>query len=151
MQQRTWFYTLTEKLSDDRAHELMAAVDNFLGQWKSHGTPVAGTAALHYGQFLVLQAAPDGEMPSGCSRDSLNRGVSAVLQQHGLSYFDAGVIGWKQADGNLALMDFRSIKSLITSGQLTDNTIVLDNTLSNTDDLTKWEVLLKDTWMKKYL
>lgn len=129
----------------------MAEVNAFLGQWKSHGTPVAGTASLHHGQFLMLQAAPDGEMPSGCSRDSLNRGVDAILRQHGLTYHDAGMVAWQQPDGNMALASFRDLKALIQAGTLTADTLVLDNTLADSDDLERWQVPLQATWMKRYL
>ncbi|GAB4412640.1 MAG: hypothetical protein OHK0039_18780 [Bacteroidia bacterium] len=151
MQRYTWFFSLPTPLDAAQAATLQQDFDRFAAQWKSHGTPVEGMIGIRYGQFIVARAQPDSERPSGCSIDSLRRGIEQILQRHGLAWAEAAIVFYRDAGGAVQHADFRQIPTLVAAGTLTGDTIVFDHTLGQSDDLSQWELPLKQTWLKRYL
>ena len=150
MQRYTWIYSLSQPIDDAQTAYLQQAFGAFLGKWNSHGSPIAGEITLAYERFVIIQANPGEDRPSGCSIDSLKRTVEGILQQKGLSWVEASEVFYKVGE-EIRSIDFRELASKIQQGILGPETIVFDHTLSQSDDLSKWEVPLKDTWMKRFL
>lgn len=151
MQQFTWFFSLKEPLSPEMKEALSGSFAAFLNQWKSHGTPVDGMIDIRHDQFVIVQADPEVERPSGCSIDSLKRSVSTILTHHQLEWLEAGYVFFRNSAGDVQSVHFREIPSLVENGVLTEDTIVFDNSLAQSDDLSRWELPLKQTWLKRYL
>ena len=151
MTRYTWIYTLHADADSALADALQADFDLFLNQWKTHGTPVKGSIQVHHHRFIIVQADPADDRPSGCSIDSMRHAVEAILQKHHQSWLDNGKIAYRAADDSIQAIGFQQIGSLLESGELHPDAIVFDNTLSHTDDLANWELPLKQTWMKRYL
>lgn len=151
MQKYTWFFTLKEALSPAEAEQLNADFLTFLNQWKSHGTPVDGLITLKYNQFVIIQADPAQPRPSGCSIDSLRRSVEQILVHRQRQWVEPAYVAFKDAEGKVQLTHFQKIPELIAQGTLSAETTILDNTLSQSDDLSRWEVQLADSWLKRYL
>ncbi|MDX2250040.1 MAG: hypothetical protein SF052_24870 [Bacteroidia bacterium] len=150
MQQYTWFFALGQPLSSEKKKAVQHSFEQFLSQWKTHGTPVDGLVDLRYDRFVIVQADPSANRPSGCSIDSLKRGISAVLREEKLDWLDAGVVFYRDKEGLIRSVFFREIPDLVKSGELTPDSIVFDHSLDQSDDLSKWEVPLKNTWLKRY-
>lgn len=151
MQSNTWIFSLAQAVNDSVASDLSQDFGAFQAQWKSHGTPVSGLIALHHQRFVVIQSKADESRPSGCSIDSLRRGVTAILQQHRLEWLEGGEVFYRDVAGDIKMVHFQQIETLIEEGILLPETIVFDHSLSNSDDLGLWEVPLNQTWMKRFL
>ena len=151
MQLHTWFYSLSEELTDTQTAALNADFEAFLSQWKSHGVPVDGMIEIRHGQFIVIKSDASESRPSGCSIDSLKRSVMAILNKHGLDVLDAAHVFYRGADGKIIPIHFRELTALAKAGILHADTIVFDNSLGQSDDMSKWEMRLSDTWMKRVL
>lgn len=151
MQQYTWFFSLAQPIDAQQQAQLQADFDAFTAQWKSHGTPVSGLINLRYGQFVVVQASPDEARPSGCSIDSLKRGVEGILQRHALTWLDPAWVFYRDAQGEIKRTLFNQVPALLVSGEMHEDTVVFDHSLSQTDDLARWEVPMRDTWLSRYL
>lgn len=151
MQRYTWFFTLTEALDSATEQALAADFAQFAAQWKSHGTPVDGLIRIKHSRFIIAQSNPGDDRPSGCSIDSLKRGISQILHHHKLPTLDNAYVSYQAADGKVAVVHFQQIPALVTDGTLRADTLVFDHTLSQSDDLNKWEVSLKDTWLARFL
>lgn len=151
MQQYTWFFSLQKPLSSEKKKEVQHSFAHFLSQWKTHGTPVEGMVDLKYDQFVIVQADPAVSRPSGCSIDSLKRAITTILQQEQLDWMDAAMVSYRDSQGVIRSVNFREIPALVAAGELTPETIVFDNSLDQSDDLSKWEVPMKNTWLKRYL
>jgi len=151
MQQYTWIYSLNETLSAAQNEALLAQFQAFAQNWKSHGTPVEGTVTIHYQRFIIVQADMSSERPSGCSIDSMRRTVENTLKEQGIFYTDAAQIYYRNAQNEITSVHFREVSTLLEKGEMNENTIIFDSTLSNSDDLSKWEVPLGQTWLKRFL
>ena len=151
MQQYTWIYSLNDTLSAVQNEALTAQFQAFSQNWKSHGTPVEGTVNIHYQRFVIVQADMRSERPSGCSIDSMRKTVENVLKEQGFFYTDASQIHYRNAGNEIAFVSFREVVNLLANEEMNENTVIFDNTLSNSDDLNKWEVPLAQTWLKRFL
>lgn len=151
MQKNTWFYSLLTQLTTKQVADLQARFDVFTTNWKSHGTPVNGKISIQYNQFVVAQSDISDERPSGCSIDSMRKAIEMILKEEGLEWADSAKIFYKKRDNHIQLIDFRQIPQLLTTGELSAESVVFDHSLNNSDDLTLWERPMKETWLKRYL
>ena len=67
---RVWIYQSDRIFFMQEALEMEPMLQDFVAQWKSHGTPVKGYANLFFGRFIVLMADENATGVSGCSTDS---------------------------------------------------------------------------------
>ncbi|MEM7371738.1 MAG: hypothetical protein AAF587_24190 [Bacteroidota bacterium] len=151
MQAYTWFYSLATPLTASEEAALTADFAAFTQQWQSHGTPVNGLIQVKYKRFVIAQANPTTSRPSGCSIDSLKRGIEQILSQHQLPWLDAAYVFFRKDTDEIEAVHFKEIASLVQTGVLKAETTVFDHSLSHSDDLDKWEVPLKQTWIKRHL
>ncbi len=151
MQQYTWIYTLAEPVDKAKRQDLEKAFEMFLNKWQSHGRSVAGRIWIPYNRFVFIQANSGEDRPSGCSIDSLKHSVADILKHYHLPWLEAAYISYKDEGGNIHSIHFNEIEELIEQGKIHSDTIVFDHSLSNSDDLDRWEVPLSQTWMKRYL
>ncbi|MEZ4688135.1 MAG: hypothetical protein R3B47_19360 [Bacteroidia bacterium] len=151
MTTHTWIYTLSQNISAETRQALGAAFQAFLNAWKTHGTPVKGAISIQYDRFVIVQADPADDKPSGCSIDSMRHAVEEILQQARLQWLDNGQVAFRASSGEIETVPFQQVPSLLAEGRLNPETVVFDNSLSHTDDLAMWERPLAETWMKRYL
>lgn len=110
---------------------------------------VPGAHDVKYDRFIVVQAEPGST--SGCSIDSMNHGVDAILAKFGLEALPHNHIFYWNAAGELEQVDFREVKAAIEAGKMGPDTVVFDSSLGQEDDLKRWEVKLADSWMARFL
>jgi hypothetical protein len=151
MQAYTWFFSLSTPLSAEQEVALQADFANFANQWKSHGTPVEGLIQVKHKRFVIAQSNPVDSRPSGCSIDSLKRGIEQILRTHQLPQLDSSQVFYRDEAGEIQFTDFRSIPELVAQGKLQGDTLIFDHSLSQSDDLSKWEVPLAQSWLRRYL
>lgn len=151
MQSYTWFFSLKDELDPNTFQALKQDFDRFTAQWKTHGKPVDGLIQIRHKRFVIAQSNPGDDRPSGCSIDSLRRGIEEILQKHQLKTFDNGYVFFVGEEGDIQEVHFRELPDYVKGGRLSAHTMILDHTLSQTDDLNKWEAPLQSTWLKRYL
>src|SRR5215210_7938164 len=77
---RVWIYQSNRLFTLHEAFEIEEMLKSFVGNWRSHGTPVTGYANLFFGQFIVLIADETRSGVSGCSTDSSVRLIKDIGQ-----------------------------------------------------------------------
>lgn len=74
---RVWVFASDRELTGAAADTLLAAVDQFLSEWKAHGIPLRCAREWRDDRFLAIGVDVEAENASGCSIDGLFR----TLQQ----------------------------------------------------------------------
>ena len=151
MQKYTWFYSLRSKPDSITLGNLKRDFDAFLQQWHSHGNTIHGSIQILHDQFIVVRSSPSESRPSGCSIDSMKRAVNVILQNAGLECFDAGHVFYRTGSGEIRNIHFSEIGPAVQAGKLNSDTLVLDHSLGQSDDFSRWEAPLKDTWLARFL
>jgi hypothetical protein len=147
--QNIWIFQLTQVLEPSSEANLKRGLDQLMVDWKAHGTPVPGTYEIRYHRFVIVQSAPGAT--SGCSIDSMTHGVEDLLSTAGVKPLPHNNILYRNAAGEIELVDFREVGAAISAGKLGPDTIVFDMSLGQTQDLNRFEVRLADSWLKRYL
>ncbi len=144
----TWIFQLLEPLSLAQVEKINTETATFLNSWKAHGTPVPGSAEIRYNRFVVLKSQEG--TASGCSIDAMTREVGRILNEAGAKSAESGLIFYRDG-GEIKTVDFREVEKLIAGGMLHADTIIFENTLGHTNDLSRWELPLKETWLARFL
>lgn len=146
---RVWVYQSNRLFHLGEALEIETLLENFIGDWKTHGTPVKGFASLFFGQFIVLMADESIAQVSGCSTDSSVRLIKSIEERFKVNLFDrislAFVVNQKIQVLPMSQIEYALEKSFITS-----DTLFFDNTVANKHDLlNKWIIPVSTSWISK--
>ena len=150
---RVWMYTANRVLTDTECKAVQTALSAFRESWAAHGSPLRSESAILLNQVVVLAVDEEPQIATGCSIDAsvealrgLNEAAPTladldVLDRSWVVYKEEkGTPEWKRA----RLHDFWAMRK---AGTLTDDTQILDSTLTNLGALRKEGVKrLADSW-----
>lgn len=150
---RVWMYTTNRVLTDTECKAVQTALLAFRESWAAHGTPLRSASVILLNQVVVLAVDEEPQIATGCSIDAsvealrgLNKAAPTladldVLDRSWVVYKEEkDAPEWKRA----RLHDFWAMRK---AGTLTDDTLILDSTLTNLGALRKEGVKrLADSW-----
>ena len=90
-QSKVWIYQSSRLFSLQEALQIEDLLKEFVAGWKSHGTPVKGSAYLFFGQFIILMADERATGVSGCSTDSSVRLIKEIENKYFPSFRLTGI------------------------------------------------------------
>ncbi|MBI1342607.1 MAG: hypothetical protein GC171_06725 [Terrimonas sp.] len=148
---RVWVYQSNRLFTLSESLEIEDILNDFTGQWKSHGIPVKGAGYLFFGQFLVLLADESATGVSGCSTDSSVRMVKDIETRFGVNLFErtnlAFIIGNK-----VQLLPMNQLEYAIQHHFIDGNTLYFNNLVQTKQELEQnWIIPVKNSWLAKKL
>jgi hypothetical protein len=149
---KIWIFAANRKLSSSETSELLAKLDEYLANWKAHGAPVQAAKELRYDQFVIIAANPDVTAPSGCSIDDMTRAIKSLGEKFKVDFFGALKVFYREGD-DIIVTDRATFKSKSRAGEIDEETIVFDNSLTSLADFRagKWELPAGESWHKSML
>lgn len=146
-----WVYIASARLTDVQTNELQNLSDDFVGSWKSHGTPVRARYSCIDNQVLLFAADANYLSPSGCSLDSLSGHIKNLGNRFGIDFFGRlSVLVW-QPDHTLSNVPISAFKAGIQSGIYTPDTYIFDHSMHQCADLkSHTNIEAGHTWLKKF-
>lgn len=148
-QSRVWVYQSNRLFTMSEALEIEEMLKNFTNMWKSHGTPVRGSAYLLFGQFIILMADERATGVSGCSTDSSVRLIKDIEQQFGVNMFDRLSLAFVVKD-KVQLLPLSQLQYAFDNKFITTDTLYFNNLVQTKEELeTQWIIPLKDSWLAK--
>jgi len=147
-QSRAWIYQSSRRFTDAEAIIITDKIKGFVNQWTAHKEEVTGEGLLFYNRFIVLLADESQVGVSGCSVDSSVHFIRNIGQDFRTNFFDRWLIAYKLND-EVHTTPRAEFEKLVTSGKVTDETIVFNNLVQTKAELeAKWQVPFKDSWLK---
>lgn len=152
---RVWVYQANRPLSSADVSIIEQSLQPALNGWAAHGQPLLASARLVEDRFVVVAVDEDQALPSGCSIDASVRFVQQIGQQLGqagtqVDFMDRSA-AYRAADGSVQTLALPEIKTAVTDGRLTPDTLVFNTLIkSKAEFLTTWQVKATDTWLKRY-
>ena len=144
---RVWIYQASRLFMLSEALQIEEMLENFVKDWKSHGTPVKGYANLYYGQFIVLIADELATGVSGCSTDSSVRLIKDIEQRFGVAMFDRLNLAFFVKD-KVQMVPMSQLPYALENGFLNGESLYFNNTVQTKDELAeKWLIPLKESWL----
>lgn len=148
-QSRVWVYQSSRLFSLGEALDIEQLLEGFAAQWKSHGTPVKGSAHLFFGQFIVLLADETATGVSGCSTDSSVHLIKQIEQQYRVNMFDRTTLAFVIKD-KVQMLPLSQLQYAADNNFISPDTLYFNNTVQTKEELeNSWIIPVKDSWLSK--
>lgn len=145
---RVWIYQCNRMFTIGEALQLEDLLNEFVGSWQSHGTPVKGYGNLLFGQFIVLMADETATGVSGCSTDSSVRLMKKVEELFHVQLFDRQMLAFFVTD-KIQILPLAQLSYAIGNHYITGDTLYFNNLVQTKDDLlNKWMIPVKNSWLR---
>ncbi|WP_423148479.1 ABC transporter ATPase [Rubrolithibacter danxiaensis] len=143
---RVWIYQSDRALTALEEEKIAQILTSFTDEWQAHGQQLAATFEIRYHRFIILIVDENNAGASGCSIDSSVKLIKKIEKEFNLNLFDRFNIAYK-TEGAVKSCPREEFETLISSGIVTENTIVFNNLVQTFADLnSKWEIPFKDSW-----
>lgn len=146
---RVWIYQSSRLFAMGEALQIEDLLNEFVANWKSHGTPVKGFGTLLFGQFIVLMADENATGVSGCSTDSSVRLIKQIEELYKVQLFDRQLLAFQVKD-KIQLLPLPQLQHAIDNNFITADTFYFNNLVQTKEELeNKWMVPVKDSWLTR--
>jgi hypothetical protein len=144
-----WIYQSSRVFNTAEILQIKELLNNFLIDWKTHGTPVKGFGDLFFGQFIVIMADESATGVSGCSTDSSVRLIKQVEKDCEVELFDRQMLAFV-INEKIQLLPLSQINNAIETGLISANTLYFNNAiLTKKELLNHWIIPVKKSWLAK--
>ena len=148
---RVWIYQSDRIFFMQEALEMETMLQQFVIEWKSHGTPVKGYANLFFGRFIILMADENATGVSGCSTDSSVRLIKEIEKKYNVSLFDRQMLTFYIKE-KVEPLPLSQLKYAVENKFITADTLYFDNTVLTKETLeNNWIIPVKNTWLASKL
>lgn len=147
---RLWVFGAGDVLDEGHIRQLLSIVDEYLSQWRAHGTPLVCSRDFRDGRFLAIGVDEAATGASGCSIDGLFRTLQGAQSLLGTSLVGGGVMFYRDNSGIVQCVDRNRFVELVREGVVTLETHVFDLTI---DTVSRWresfEKRAAESWHKR--
>ena len=146
---RVWIYQSSRLFFISEALQIEEMLEEFVGNWKSHGTLVKGYANIIFGQFLVIMADETYTSVGGCSTDSSVKLVKEIEQKYNVQLFDRQTLAFVIKD-KVQLLPLSQLNYAASNEFINAETLYFNNTvLTKKALLNDWIIPIKQSWLSK--
>ena len=148
-QSKVWIYQSSRLFGMNEAFELEDMFNDFIGNWKSHGSPVKGYANLFYGQFIVLMADETATTVGGCSTDSSVHLIKEIEQKYKVDMFNRQNLAF-YINEKVQLLPLAHLNHALENGFITADTLYFNN-LADTKEalINNWLIPAGKSWLNR--
>ena len=151
MNERIWIYTLSNTLTSEQLVDFNNRCKNFVTSWTAHDVSLDASFELYKNRLLIFKVNEDKYNASGCSIDKQVRFVKELEQAFSVELLNRLLVAYEN-NNQVEVVKASQIKQLLDSKSIDENTLVFDNTISQSSELnTNWKQPLNKTWLLKYL
>lgn len=151
MKERIWIYTLSKELTNEQLVDFKNRCQCFVNDWTAHDVSLDASFDLYQNRLLIFKVNEDKYNASGCSIDKQLRFVKELEQAFSIELLNRLLVAYEN-NHQVEVVKASQIKELLTSNIINANTLVFDNTITESAQLAnKWKQPLQATWLSKYL
>ena len=146
---RLWVYSSENEFSPQQAQLLQNKMTQFLHEWTAHKRELMTGWQLQYNRFIMIAVDEAMMAASGCSIDTVVHHLKDVETMFGRNIINTNAkIFYRKKDKSIECISRPEFKQFVIDGDVTENTVVFNNTIQLLGDLRKglWEVPMKASW-----
>jgi hypothetical protein len=144
---RAWVFGADRSLDAPASEPLLQEVDQFLSQWKAHGSPLTVGRDWRYDRFLTVAVDQSTAGASGCSIDGLFRSLKALEPRLGASLVTSGLVFYRDEHGTIQSVDRDRFSALGAEGKIQSGTSVFDPTVTTLGEWrARFELEASQSW-----
>lgn len=149
---RVWVFAASDRVTGDRAAQLLTAVDEWLAEWKAHGEPLTSAREWRDDRFLVIGVDQSTAGASGCSIDALFRILQSFQRQLGTSLVGGGRVFYRNHAGEVESATRTSFSGRAAAGDVGADTMVYDTSLTTAASYrNRFMLRAGDAWHRELL
>ncbi len=144
---KVWIYQSSRLFFISEALQIEEMLEEFIGNWKSHGAPVKGYANIIFGQFIVIMADETATSVGGCSTDSSVRLIKEIEHNFKVQLFDRQTLAFVVKD-KIQLLPLSQLSYAADNDFINADTLYFNNTvLTKKELLNDWIIPIKQSWL----
>jgi len=149
---RLWVFAATDPVTGERADRLLAAVDEWLSEWKAHGEPLTCAREWREDRFLVIGVDQSTAGASGCSIDALFHLLQDLQSTLGTSMLGGGRVLYRARDGQVKSATRGEFTARAATGDVDLDTTVFDTSVTTASAYrSEFEGRVADSWHQDLL
>jgi hypothetical protein len=149
---RVWIYQADRELNPAEQDRFREKSAEFVQQWTAHKKQLNAEMELVYNRFVVVMVDENYSDVSGCGIDKSVNFLKEMESDLGIKLFDRLTVAYRDANEQIRTVPASIVPELISSGQMTEITIIFNNTVQTKAEWeTKWEMPLRYSWLSKYI
>lgn len=125
-----WVFAFDRSLSASQREFVERRLDEFLGRWMSHSSPVQGAFQILDDRFVLIAGHCDDGL-SGCSRDSCMSNFKDFKTTLGRDALNRSLVFYRDHGGQVEGIDRAGFQDKLARGEVDEGTTVFDTTLQN--------------------
>jgi hypothetical protein len=150
MTEKIWIYVLGRELSDPELKEFSQKCEAFVNSWTAHEHQLKASFEIYKKRFLIIKVDESVYNASGCSIDKQLQFVKQLEKEFSIELLNRLKVAYESND-EVKVVNASDIKDLLQKGEINENTLVFDNTITSSLQMNEWKKSLKNTWLSKYL
>ncbi len=148
---RLWIYQSQRAFNESEESAINAQLLAFTTQWTAHNVALKASAIIMHHRFILIMVDEAQALATGCSIDKAVNVIKNIETTYDLSLFDRLYITYRNTYNEIASVILAEFEAKLNTGEVTEDTIIFDNTILTTNDIQKWEAKVKDTWVSRYV
>lgn len=150
MEEKVWIYIISRELNSEELNLLNEYCIRFINEWTAHEMKLEASYEIFQNRLLIIKVNESSYNASGCSIDKLQRFVRELEVSMNVELLNRLYVAYDFND-KLKVIYADAIPELIAGGEMSEATLIYDNTISSSFEFASWKKPLKETWLKKYL
>lgn len=144
---KVWIYQSNRPFTLSEVLEVEDMLNQFSGEWHSHGAGLKNFVTVFFGQFIVLMADDTHTHVGGCSTDSSMRMIKEIEKKFGVSLFDRQTFAFVVKD-KIQLLPMNQLSYAVENSFITADTLYFNNLVQTKKELeSNWLISVKDSWL----
>lgn len=149
---RVWIFGSAEELAPDDAATLLTRVDEYLEDWRAHGSPLTVAREWRENRFLTIGVDQSEENASGCSLDALFRVLQGLEKRIGTSLLGNSRVYYRSGGGSIQASDRAGFAGQAEKGSIDGDTRVFDLSVQNVGEWKEhFETSAANSWHRALL
>lgn len=144
---RVWVFGAAKQLDPEAESLLLETVDDYLGDWCAHGSPLTVGREWRDRRFLAIAVDQRDENASGCSLDALFRLIRGLEPRLGTPLLGNSRVYFRTRDGAIEATDRPGFAALAGEGRIRPESRVFDLSVQTAGDWRNhFEADAANTW-----
>jgi len=149
---RVWVFGSSEDLAPEAERVLLDSVDEYLSNWRAHGSPLTAARDWRDRRFLAIGLDQRDENASGCSLDALFRILRELEPRIGATLLGNARVYYRPTDDTIGVTDRAGFAVLAENGSITADSCVFDTSVQTAEDWrSSFEVQASGSWHRALL
>jgi hypothetical protein len=148
---KVWIYQSSRPFDEDDVNFIKVRVDEFIENWESHGSLLKADFDVLYSLFIVVFVDEQSDRMCGSAQDRLVRLMKEMEQELEVELVNRMNLAYLKGS-TAKVVKMNDFAKLLNEGEIDENTIVFDNTITTKAAFDKkWKLPLKESWHKQLI